>query len=59
MFTDNSCKLPLRPDVTLSNGRVIRHEYMPNGVQNAIMVDGELMSDDEWNEYCELLKRKK
>ena len=51
----------MRPDVTLSNGRIVSHKpYLsagkPNGATEAYMQDGGNMSNEEWKEYVSLLK---
>jgi len=51
----------MRPDVTLSNGRIVSHKpYLsagkPNGATEAYMQDGGNMSDEEWKEYVSLSK---
>ena len=50
----------MRPDVTLSNGRIVCHRpYLsagkPNGATEAYMQDGGNMTDAEWTEYCALI----
>jgi hypothetical protein len=45
-----------RPDVTLSTGRVVRHE--PNENCTVVMADGGEMSGMEWAEYCEAIRPK-
>lgn len=47
----------LRENITLSTGRVIAHEAMPNGAQMATPTTGSLeMTNDEWIEYCQIIR---
>jgi hypothetical protein len=50
----------LRPNITLSNGRVVAHRaYLsngePNGATEAYMLDNGNMSNAEWVEYCSII----
>ena len=46
-------------DVTLSSGRVIRHERMENGAQMATPTTGpEAMTESEWTEYVSIINPK-
>lgn len=47
----------LRENITLSTGRVIAHEAMPNGAQMATSTTGDdEMTNDEWIEYCQIIR---
>jgi hypothetical protein len=48
-----------RVSMLLSTGRTVAHERMSNGAQHAYIVGsatGE-MTENEWSEYCELLRK--
>jgi hypothetical protein len=47
----------VRPDVTLSNGRLVTYALMDNGAQEASMLDGGPMSEEEWKELCRVFVR--
>ncbi len=51
--------MKLTPNITLSTGRVITHAHMENGAQSANVLGNESaeMTETEWMEYCELLKK--
>lgn len=52
-------KAKVHADVTLSSGRVIRHERMENGAQMATPTTGpEEMTDAEWTEYVSIINPK-
>lgn len=38
-------------DFTLKSGRVVTHKLLSNGANQACMLDGGTMSNDEWQEY--------
>jgi len=50
--------MTMKPNITLSNGRVVAHrDYLLTGqpyATEAFMLDGGTMSDFEWSEYCKL-----
>ena len=43
-------------NVTLSNGRIVAHRYAYRNAEEAFMQDGGIMSNDEWNEYSDLVQ---
>lgn len=48
-----------KPNITLSTGRVVAHRpYLsngvPNGVTEAYLLNGDVMTDAEWTEYVKL-----
>lgn len=49
---------PCRENITLANGRIVTHSRMANGAQQADMADGGDMSETEWQEYCEILRKR-
>ncbi len=51
---DNPNVQPLHPDVILSTGARVVHQYATNGSQNAIVDDreGGAMTEAEWDEYA-------
>jgi hypothetical protein len=44
------------PDITLSNGRVIKSQPRASGGNDVIPADGGEMNNDEWNEYCNQIR---
>jgi hypothetical protein len=47
---------PARNPLTLSSGRIVQFERMPNGSQTASMQDNAAMSEAEWLELCALIR---
>ena len=47
----------ITPDITLSNGRVFKSERLATGANNVIAADGGEMSNDEWYEYCDRIRK--
>ena len=41
-------------EITLKNGRLVKHRPMSNGATEGYMADGGTMSNEEWTELCEL-----
>jgi hypothetical protein len=55
-----AANLPPSGPVRLSTGRVIVHERLPNGAQNAL-IEGDreaCMTEAEWEDYCQLIRQK-
>lgn len=48
----------MRSNVTLKNGRIVAHKPMPNGANEAFMLDNGEMSNDEWLEYVSIINHK-
>lgn len=44
--------MSIKPDITLSNGRVVIRTLEPNGSWLASMQDGGATSEAEWQECC-------
>jgi len=44
----------MKPNIQLSNGRIVTHRPYDNGATEAFMQDGGEMSDAEWAEYVRL-----
>ena len=42
-------------NITLSNGRVVKHNRKPNGSEYAGMADGGVFTEPEWEEYCSIV----
>ena len=42
-------------DITLANGTVVTHTLNAAGPLDASKADGTEMTNDEWNEYCDLV----
>jgi hypothetical protein len=49
-----TCTHCTKPDVVLTNGRVVTHRPMANGAHEAIMLNdpADEMSHAEWEDYC-------
>lgn len=45
----------MKPNITLSTGRVVYHRPYKNGATEAYLLNDETMTDDEWQEYCQKL----
>ena len=48
-----------KPNITLSTGRIVAHRpYLsnghPNGATEAYLLDGDVMTDSEWEEYVRI-----
>lgn len=46
-----------KPDIVLSNGTIIKRTRMENGATYAKPSDRETMTDAEWQEFCEAIKK--
>lgn len=46
-----------KPDITLSTGRVVTHKENPAGYTDANLTDGGEMTEAEWQEYCEIVRK--
>jgi len=50
---------PIRKDIKLSTGRIIRHTREANGAQRATPTSGNPeMCENEWVEYCNIISKK-
>jgi hypothetical protein len=49
----------IHADITLSNGAVATHTRHPDGHQEVHISYGDAMTEEDWQEYCEILKAEK